>query len=272
MRQLSIFANLRLENRPGSATSAPQTSALGALATRHLGGEAHRRRRACVAMRVWRTFSRFPCTAEEYFELMLAIPFQERLHVDGLKMGLYRASDTPADDGRTYRVAFAEPKLNLPAVLARLMAKAQAYHEHTHYDPRTLGRHVKVVPSMGAEYMDFKFTETVRPDRDGVGGCVAESVVRVHCDGGWIGRLLERFICTTSKVKLDERDTFLNNHFDKVGITYETATVVEVRLGVEQPHKADFSTELFSHPLPRSTFERSAWGRVKSAVGGRFGH
>ena len=30
---------------------------------------------------------------------------------------------------------FAEPRLNPPAVLARLMAKAQAYHEHTRYDP-----------------------------------------------------------------------------------------------------------------------------------------
>ena len=57
-----------------------------------LGTWAAKRAGVCpfvVAMRVWRTFSRFPCTAEEYFELMLAIPFQERLHVDGLKMSLY---------------------------------------------------------------------------------------------------------------------------------------------------------------------------------------
>lgn len=224
------------------------------------------------AMRVWRTFSRFACTAEEYFDLMLDVPFQERLHVDGLGMGTYRADDTLEPDGRTTRVAFAEPRLNLPAVLARLMAKAQAYHEHTRYDPVTLERHVRVVPAMGAEHMDFTFTETVRADRDGVGGCVATSVVRVHCDGGWLGRVLERFICSTSKVKLGERDAYLNAYLEReMGTTYANASVVEVNLGVTQTNKADFAKALFSHPLPPSTFERSAWGRVKSALGGRFG-
>ena len=170
-------------------------------------------------MRVWRTFSRFACTAEEYFDLMLDVPFQERLHVDGLGMGTYQADDTLEADG-TYRVAFAEPRLNLPAVLARLFAKAQAYHEHTHYDPVTLERHVRVVPALGAEHMDFTFTETVRADRDGVGGCVATSVVRVHCDGGWLGRVLERFICSTSKVKLGERDAYLNAYLEREMGTY----------------------------------------------------
>ena len=118
-------------------------------------------------MKEWSTFSRFPCTAEEYYALMLDGDFQRKVHLEGLKMGCYDVTDDPQPDGTVRRVVFSEPKLNLPAVLERVMKRAQAYHEHAVFDPSKLDRRVKVIPCMGAERMDFSFHETVRPDEDG---------------------------------------------------------------------------------------------------------
>ena len=116
-------------------------------------------------MKEWSTFSRFPCTAEEYYALMLDGDFQRKVHLEGLKMGCYDVTDDPQPDGTVRRVVFSEPKLNLPAVLERVMKRAQAYHEHAVFDPSKLDRRVKVIPCMGAERMDFSFHETVRPGR-----------------------------------------------------------------------------------------------------------
>ena len=168
-------------------------------------------------MKEWSTFSRFPCTAEEYYALMLDGDFQREVHLEGLKMGRYDVTDDPHPDGTVRRVVFSEPKLNLPAVLERVMKRAQAYHEHAVFDPSKLDRRVKVVPCIGAERIDFSFHETVRPDEDGVGGCVVEALVRVRVQGGWLGRILERFVCSTSKIKIAERDAHLNAHFRAVG-------------------------------------------------------
>ena len=66
----------------------------------------------------------------------------------------------------------------------------------------------------------FTFHERVRPDEDGVGGCVVEAEVRVEVKGGWLGRILERFIRNTSKQKIAERDAWLNAHFRACG--YDT--------------------------------------------------
>lgn len=170
-----------------------------------------------ASMKEWSTFSRFPCTAEEYYALMLDGDFQRKVHLEGLKMGRYDVTDDPHPDGTVRRVVFSEPKLNLPAVLERVMKRAQAYHEHAVFDPSKLDRRVKVVPCIGAERIDFSFHETVRPDEDGVGGCVVEALVRVRVQGGWLGRILERFVCSTSKIKIAERDAHLNAHFRAVG-------------------------------------------------------
>ena len=182
-------------------------------------------------MKEWSTFSRFPCTAEEYYALMLDGDFQRKVHLEGLKMGRYDVTDDPHPDGTVRRVVFSEPKLNLPAVLERVMKRAQAYHEHAVFDPSKLDRRVKVVPCVGAVRIDFSFHETVRPDEDGVGGCVVEALVRVRVQGGWLGRILERFVCSTSKVKIAERDAHLNAHFRAVGFdTFD---------GVERVHATD---------------------------------
>jgi hypothetical protein len=178
-------------------------------------------------MKEWNTFSRFPCTAEEYYALMLDGDFQRKVHLEGLKMGRYDVTDDPHPDGTVRRVVFSEPKLNLPAVLERVMKRAQAYHEHAVFDPSKLDRRVKVVPCVGAERIDFSFHETVRPDEDGVGGCVVEALVRVRVQGGWLGRILERFVCSTSKIKIAERDAHLNAHFRAVG--FDTFDGVERR-------------------------------------------
>ena len=168
-------------------------------------------------MKEWSTFSRFPCTAEEYYALMLDGDFQRKVHLEGLKMGCYDVTDDPQPDGTVRRVVFSEPKLNLPR-------GPRARHETRASLPRT--RRLRPLqtrptrqgdPCMGAERMDFSFHETVRPDEDGVGGCVVEALVRVKVQGGWLGRILERFVCSTSKVKIAERDAHLNAHFRAVG-------------------------------------------------------
>ena len=98
-------------------------------------------------MREWRTFSRFPCTAKEYYALMVDGAFQERLHVDGLKMGCWDFEDARDAKGVLLsRVAFSEPRLNLPAIIERLARRAQSYHEHTTYTPSECRRFVRVVP------------------------------------------------------------------------------------------------------------------------------
>ena len=253
-------------------------------------------------MREWRTFSRFPCTAKEYYALMVDGAFQERLHVDGLKMGCWDFED--ARDARGVlrsRVAFSEPRLNLPAIIERLARRAQSYHEHTTYTPSECRRFVRVVPCVGAESMDFTFDEWVRDDVDGVGGCVCESIVRVAVKGGWIGRILERFICSTSKVKLSERDAWLHaKHFAPMGYRrigfddFEPASdsiadadagaaaaddddgdVPTVTLsfrgggsGKKKSGKGEGewvgAADLSAHPLPPSAFRRSGWKNFKS--------
>ena len=172
-------------------------------------------------MKEWRTFSRFPCSASSYYALMLDGDFQARAHVRGLGMACYDVVDEPNDDGaRLNRVVYSEPRLNLPAVLERVMKRAQAYHERAVFDLRDRSRFVRVVPCVGGESIDFMFHERVRPDEDGVGGCVVEAEVRVKVKGGWLGRILERFIRNTSKQKIAERDAWLNAHFRACG--YDT--------------------------------------------------
>lgn len=252
-------------------------------------------------MKEWSTFSRFPCIAEEYYALMLDGDFQRKVHLEGLKMGCYDVTDDLQPDGTVRRVVFSEPKLNLPAVLERVMKRAQAYHEHAVFDPSKLDRRVKVIPCMGAERMDFSFHETVRPDEDGVGGCVVEALVRVKVQGGWLGRILERFVCSTSKVKIAERDAHLNAHFRAVGfdtfdgvarvdatrtLAPESTSVVTVTMGAPRVKNPDARREetktesrrvpafiparmsaaesleaLRSHPLAPSP-PRSSWRRM----------
>ena len=195
-------------------------------------------------MREWETFSRFPCTADEYYAIMEDGAFQERLHLDGLGMGCWDYTDTRHVDGTMKRVVFSEPRLNLPAVIARMMSRAQAYHEHTTYTPSERRRVVRVVPCVGGENMDFTFDERVRPDEDGVGGCVVEAQVSVNVGvlkkgstterkSNWLCRLLERFICSTSKVKIAERDAWLNRHFESLGyrVLFGDATTSAAKSG-----------------------------------------
>ena len=164
-------------------------------------------------MKEWRSFSRFPCTADEYYALMLDGAFQQKLHMTAMKMGCYDVTDDAQPDGTIKRVVFSEPRLNLPAVLERVMKKAQAYHEHAVFNPPALERRVQVVPCVAGDRMDFSFHEWVRDDDDGVGGCVVESAIKVHVKGGWLARILERFIKSTSRVKIAERDAHMNEYF-----------------------------------------------------------
>ena len=164
-------------------------------------------------MKEWRSFSRFPCTADAYYALMLDGAFQQKLHMTAMKMGCYDVTDDAQPDGTIKRVVFSEPRLNLPAVLERVMKKAQAYHEHAVFNPPALERRVQVVPCIGGDRMDFSFHEWVRDDDDGVGGCVVESAIEVHVKGGWLARILERFIKSTSRVKIAERDAHMNEYF-----------------------------------------------------------
>ena len=179
-------------------------------------------------MREWSTFSRFPCDADEYYTLMLDGPFQEKLHLQGLGMDCWDFTDNWREDGTLKRVVFSEPRLNLPSIIAKMISKAQAYHEHTVYTPSERRRLVRVVPCVGGENMDFTFDEWVRPDEDGVGGCFVEATVKVTVGvlrkgstterkSNWLCRILERFICSTSKVKVAERDAWLNRHFTSLG-------------------------------------------------------
>ena len=188
-------------------------------------------------MKEWRTFSRFPCSASSYYALMLDGDFQARAHVRGLGMACYDVVDEPIDDGaRLNRVVYSEPRLNLPAVLERVMKRAQAYHERAVFDLRDRSRFVRVVPCVGGESIDFTFHERVRPDEDGVGGCVVEAEVRVEVKGGWLGRILERFIRNTSKQKIAERDAWLNAHFRACG--YDTFDGVARAEGAATPDAA----------------------------------
>ena len=165
--------------------------------------------------------------------------------------------------------------------------------------------------------MDFTFDERVRPDEDGVGGCVVEATVKVTVGvlrkgstterkSNWLCRILEGFICSTSKVKVAERDAWLNRHFTSLGyrvfgdVQADAATASTVNAGggsssdgddvvvelhfdggdVKQSEKGEFSSSspspsavaaaaaaaLGSHPLPPSTFKRSSWKAVKSSV------
>ena len=181
--------------------------------------------RALPPLKEWRSFSRFPCTAQQYYDLMLDGSFQQKLHTTAMKMGCYDVSDDVRPDGTIKRIVFSEPRLNLPTVLARVMKKAQAYHENAVFNPTKLERRVEVIPCMGHEMMDFSFHEWVRPDSDGVGGCVVESVITLHVKGGWLARMLERFIKSTSKVKILERDGHMNSYFRKQGVETFDVTV-----------------------------------------------
>ena len=169
-------------------------------------------------MKEWRSFSRFPCTADAYYALMLDGAFQQKLHMTAMKMGCYDVTDDAQPDGTIKRIVFSEPRLNLPAVLERVMKKAQAYHEHAVFNPPGLERRVRVVPCIGGDRMDFSFHEWVRDDDDGVGGCVVESAISVHVKGGWLARILERFIKSTSRVKIAERDAHMNDYFRARGM------------------------------------------------------
>lgn len=261
-------------------------------------------------MREWSTFSRFPCTADDYYAIMVDGSFQERLHVEGLKMGCWDFTDDLQSDGTLKRVVFSEPRLNLPSVIARMMSKAQSYHEYTTYWPAQRRRLVRVVPCVGGENMDFTFDEWVRDDEDGVGGCVVEASVKVDVGvlkkgstterrGNWLTRILERFICSTSKVKIAERDAYLNRHFTALGykvygvVGVETEKqITEARFSQEYEREAvvvevDFrgsvesvdgsmkkaaaqrvsAMALSSHPLPPCTFvRRSSWQNLKRAL------
>lgn len=174
-------------------------------------------------MKEWKSHSRFPCSAQVYYDLMLDGKFQQTLHMTAMKMGCYDVTDDVQADGSIKRVVFSEPRLNLPAVLARVMKKAQAYHENAVFNHPFLERRVKVVPCMAGEMLDFSFHEWVRPDSDGDGGgggtgCVVESVIKLHVKGGWIARLLERFIKSQCKVKIAERDKHMNDWFRERGL------------------------------------------------------
>jgi hypothetical protein len=168
-------------------------------------------------MKEWRSVSRFPCTADEYYRLMETGAFQQRLHMTAMKMGCYDVTDDARPDGTIRRIVFSEPRLNLPTVLERVMKKAQAYHEHAVFNPPRRERRVRVVPCMGGDLMDFSFHEWARDDDFGAGGCVVQSNIRLHVKGGWFGRILERFIKSTSKVKIAERDAHMNDHFRSLG-------------------------------------------------------
>ena len=134
-------------------------------------------------MKEWRTFSRFPCSASSYYALMLDGDFQARAHVRGLGMACYDVVDEPNDDGaRLNRVVYSEPRLNLPAVLERVMKRAQAYHERAVFDLRDRSRFVRVVPCVGLESINFTFHERVRPD-EVLGGALRGGVGRAHVGG-----------------------------------------------------------------------------------------
>jgi len=96
----------------------------------------------------WHIRSRFNRSPERFFAHMMDGAFQEDMHVKGLKMTSWDYVDRPAEEpgGVLTRVAFAEPKLNLPAVIQRLARKTQAYHELSSFEPMTRVRHVTVKP------------------------------------------------------------------------------------------------------------------------------
>jgi hypothetical protein len=47
---------------------------------------------------------------------------------------------------------------------------------------------------------------------------VVESAISVHVKGGWLARILERFIKSTSRVKIAERDAHMNDYFRARGM------------------------------------------------------
>jgi hypothetical protein len=200
-------------------------------------------------MKEWRSFSRFPCTADAYYALMLDGAFQQKLHMTAMKMGCYDVTDDAQPDGTIKRIVFSEPRLNLPAVLERVMKKAQAYHEHAVFNPPGLERRVRVVPCIGGDRMDFSFHEWVRDDDDGVGGCVVESAISVHVKGGWLARILERFIKSTSRVKIAERDAHMNDYFRARGMA--TFDGVGERATAEHEPDGDATTVTVTFELRR---------------------
>jgi hypothetical protein len=98
---------------------------------------------------------------------------------------------------------------------------------------------VRVVPLVGGDSLDFSFEERILPDPEsGGGGCVHEAVVRVSCGWWGLGRLVERFISSTSKVKVAERDAYLLQHFAAEDGAARAAAVAAVDAMAEEAVEA----------------------------------
>ena len=73
----------------------------------------------------------------------------------------------------------------------------------------------------GPYLSEFTFEEVALADPE-EGWCVCDADIRVHVRAPlpFVGRLLERFICATSKQKIVERDVYLKVLFAEVGPVY----------------------------------------------------
>lgn len=168
----------------------------------------------------------YPVSARQYYDLMLSSAFQRDVHVNGLGMRVWDNVDEYPRPRRLHRKAYSEPTLRLPKWMVRFARKSQAYTEYSEFDPETLSRTTRVVPTLGANVMEFTVEEryvdrepsanskTKRGKRSTKverAGCVVISVVRIRCKVRLFRNLFERWILEQSEIKVAQRDAYVLN-------------------------------------------------------------
>jgi hypothetical protein len=168
----------------------------------------------------------YPVSARQYYDLMLSSAFQRDVHVRGLGMRVWDNVDEYPRPRLLYRKAYSEPTLRLPKWMARFARKSQAYTEYSEFDPETLSRKTRVVPTLGANVMEFTVEERYvdrepsskskskrgkRSERAASAGCVVISVVRIRCKLRLFRNLFERWILEQSEIKVAQRDAYVLN-------------------------------------------------------------
>lgn len=164
-------------------------------------------------MKTIRATQQLNCSAERFWALYFDETFTRALFVEGMGWDDPEIEVKRDDEEMFVRRMAAQPKLDIPGSVARMISKTLGYEEDGRFDKKRERWVMRHSTNIFGDKLDLKhiFTVDDQTDDDGEGRCKLNAEVVVNAKIFGVGGLLERVIETNVHKILAQNTKFIND-------------------------------------------------------------
>jgi hypothetical protein len=152
------------------------------------------------------------CNVETFWKTFFDKDFNDKLYLEGLGFPAYKTLEQNETETRITRKVSGQPKMNMPAPVAKLMGSNFSYVEDGSFDKATKVWTWKLTPSTLADKMRNEGSVRVEAIGDDKVRRVAELLIEAKIFG--LGGLIESSAEKQLRDGWDQSAVFMNKYFD----------------------------------------------------------